>query len=305
MDIDFPRELLLSSFDAVSGFSAWISPDGGVIYVPPGCSHSDVIYEKPGAFGIKHEDIHNITPDRGDIEASLDVLYADLYKFGWIKVRNYGKRFEAVCDSVLKSLPRMRKWVNDVLSSDVLGESTEIGFVSHVNSHYEAISLGELLTVSIKGYIFDEKEMVSGGVWISPDGDIFGVPLTHIRTVVDDPARFGFTMEEIKSYYRRNQEGIGSEGTARDSIIDFLVSYGWVRIRFHPGDNIFQAELAKLWPCYEEYLSIWASKVLSKHPDWAGFPVVICEITEDRHETTFKLRDLVRYTLFEGVLSEY
>jgi hypothetical protein len=120
-------------------------------------------------------------------------------------------------------------------------------------------------------------ENVSGGVWISPAGDMFGVPLTHIREVVEDPSRFNLSSEWLKSVFAKHGEGAGSEGNARDEIISLLVSNGWTRIRFHPGDKGFHVELPRLDRKHKEFLASWASKVLAKHPDRAAFPVTVSE----------------------------
>jgi len=139
--------------------------------------------------------------------------------------------------------------------------------------------------------IFNAKEIVSGGVWISPSGEIFGVPLTHIRDVVADPVKFGLTSDFIRQVFARHGEGAGSEGNARDEIISLLVLKDWIRIRFHPGDSGFHIELYRLNPKQKEFLSGWASKVLGKHPDRAGFRTEISEAVGI--VSVFELRELL------------
>jgi len=141
--------------------------------------------------------------------------------------------------------------------------------------------------------IFNAKEMVSAGVWISPSGDVFGVPLTHIRSVVDNPERFGLSVSQVKGVFNKHGEGVGSEGDARDEIISLLVSNGWTRIRYHPGDFGFHVELNRLDSSHKDFISAWASKVLDRNPERAGFKVGVCESLANNLETTFKLQDLI------------
>ena len=138
--------------------------------------------------------------------------------------------------------------------------------------------------------IFNSKEMLSGGVWVSPHGDIFGVPLTHVRAVVEAPEKFGFSIEQIKSIFNKHNEGIGSEGDARDEIISLLISKGWVRIRYYPGE-FFHVELSAFTQVYSNYLSSWASKVIAKDNSKRSFKVVICELRRGL-ETALTLEEL-------------
>ena len=138
--------------------------------------------------------------------------------------------------------------------------------------------------------IFNAKKNVSGGVWIKPDGNIFGVPLTHIRAVIEDPSYFGFSKEQLKRIFKRHGEGVGSEGDGRDEVISLLISNGWVRIRYHPGDYGFHIKLRELNSIYKEYLHNWASKLLSKEPEKDSLPV---RISVFGAEITYKLSDLL------------
>jgi len=129
---------------------------------------------------------------------------------------------------------------------------------------------------SVNESFFNPKDMLSGGVWISPSGDIFGVSLTHIRAVIDNPDKFGLSVEYIKAVFNKHGEGIGSEGEARDEIISLLISNGWVRIRYYPGEY-FHVELNRLTRSNKYFLFSWSSKILSKYPEKKSFQVVICE----------------------------
>jgi len=157
-------------------------------------------------------------------------------------------------------------------------------------SLYSKLSQGNINKSMGRKFIFNSKEMLSGGVWISPSGDMFGVPLTHIKAVIEDPAKFGLSVEQLKAIYNKHNEGIGSEGDARDEVISLLIFNGWVRIRFYPGEY-FHVELNKLSQKYKNVLFSWASKVISKSPEKKALSVIICERLGN-FEYSFKLEDL-------------
>jgi len=112
--------------------------------------------------------------------------------------------------------------------------------------------------------IFNAKEMISEGVWITPDGDVFGVPETHIKDVVADPSKYGLAAERVANVFKQFNEELGFEGNARDDIIGFLVGQGWTRIRYYPDDGVYHVQVNQLDSRRKGYLSTWASKLLSQ-----------------------------------------
>jgi len=54
---------------------------------------------------------------------------------------------------------------------------------------------------------------------------------THIRTVLNDPERFGLEKEALVALYQECNEPIGFEGKARSLILERLIRSGWVRVR--------------------------------------------------------------------------
>ena len=156
---------------------------------------------------------------------------------------------------------------------------------------YDEMALNKQLDEASAKPIFNSKEMLSGGVWISPQGDIFGVPLTHVRAVIEDPEKFGVSIDQIKAIFNKHNEGIGSEGAARDEIVSLLISNGWVRIRYYPGE-FFRVELATVNQNYTHFLSSWASKVIAKDDSKRSFKVVIYETFEGGSELSFTLEEL-------------
>lgn len=62
---------------------------------------------------------------------------------------------------------------------------------------------------------------------------------SHVRAVLDEPERFGFSgKDELREIYRRHGERIGKEGVARAEIIRLATMHGWMRVRHyvHPHD---------------------------------------------------------------------
>ncbi len=71
------------------------------------------------------------------------------------------------------------------------------------------------------------------GYWIREEKRI-QIPGTHIMFVIENPEMFGTTLQEIKAEYRKHDEPIGFEGTARWRIVTELFRKGWIRVR-HQG----------------------------------------------------------------------
>ena len=74
--------------------------------------------------------------------------------------------------------------------------------------------------------------MMYDAFFISPDGEVIGVPNRHVLLICAEPETFGLTRESVEDAYARHKEKIGWEGHARNEIILGLLKRGWVRIRF-------------------------------------------------------------------------
>ncbi len=68
--------------------------------------------------------------------------------------------------------------------------------------------------------------------WLSPSGELIGVPLSHIEKIIETPEVFGLTMDEIKAVFKKHKEKLGFEGNARIEIMRNLFKEGWVRFRY-------------------------------------------------------------------------
>jgi len=71
--------------------------------------------------------------------------------------------------------------------------------------------------------------------FISPDKQILFVETNHIGSVINDPGRFGFTIQEIKNRYAGYGEPLGVEGGARREILLEVIRNGWIRLRRYPN----------------------------------------------------------------------
>ena len=72
------------------------------------------------------------------------------------------------------------------------------------------------------------------GFWVHGT-EVWEVEVSHIRTVMNHPQRFGLEAGEVEERYRLHREKPGTEGRARREIITELCGRGWIRIRHHPG----------------------------------------------------------------------
>lgn len=70
------------------------------------------------------------------------------------------------------------------------------------------------------------------GYWISPLGETYDVPITHIDFVVKNPDLFGYTREELQHIADEHGEYITAEGKARNEVMTELLKKGWIRVRY-------------------------------------------------------------------------
>lgn len=71
----------------------------------------------------------------------------------------------------------------------------------------------------------------NAGMWVSPMGQIISVTNTHIDDIIMYPDKFGVTSDYIKDVYKRFGERVGQEGEAREEIILYVLTRGWIRVR--------------------------------------------------------------------------
>ena len=75
--------------------------------------------------------------------------------------------------------------------------------------------------------------------WISPSGQSIEAPTTHIRLILDKPAKFGLKKSDIIKTYEKYGEKRGIEGRARTEIMSDLMRKGWIRVRYIPKQDMW------------------------------------------------------------------
>jgi hypothetical protein len=120
--------------------------------------------------------------------------------------------------------------------------------------------------------------------WISPSGEILDVPITHIRLVIDIPARFGMTSEEIEKAYTDENEELGTEGIAREKIILNLIGKGWIRIRYYPRRTGWTVNVHSMDWHTQDILREWSGRMIASGR--SGYDEVIIDMPDGRKAVT-------------------
>ena len=103
--------------------------------------------------------------------------------------------------------------------------------------------------------------MLPTAFWLTPAGEARLVVTSHISSVIQDPASFGRTLDEITEAYENHSEPLGIEGKAREEIIKLLVSRGFIRVRRYPR-NGYSITIACLDSRTRSSLTSFATKLL-------------------------------------------
>jgi len=69
-------------------------------------------------------------------------------------------------------------------------------------------------------------------LWYKNDREVYQFDDLHIHFIIQNPKVFGLTLEEIEAVYKRHGENIGTEGAAREEILNRVFKEGWVRLRY-------------------------------------------------------------------------
>lgn len=141
-------------------------------------------------------------------------------------------------------------------------------------------------------YMKQGKKFTTAAFWISPTGEVVGSYKKHINMVIENPEKFGLTLEKIKDFYASYGEPMGHEGRAREEIIKRLVRKKWIRIRKWP--NKFYTIYFFYKKMYNrKFLQEWAKKMITtgisgfKETD-KYFPVVLTDTSKYREELTIE-----------------
>ena len=140
----------------------------------------------------------------------------------------------------------------------------------------------------IEKKVVKESSATTVAMWISPKGEIIASQNTHISMVVQQPEKFGLTIEKLKKTFDSYGEPLSHEGKAREEIIKRLLLHKWIRIRKYPNKfwsiNIFSERFLN-----RKLVNDWAKKMMTtgiqgyKEND-KYFPVIITDLANFREE---------------------
>ena len=129
----------------------------------------------------------------------------------------------------------------------------------------EQINDIEIEKNALKVKILSEKEAIypkiEDAYWISQVGEIIPVPLTHIKRVFEEPAKFSLTKDELISTYKQYGEKIPFEGKARNFIISNLLMDAWIRLRYNRKNDCWTVQCSELSEEIRENLIEWCRHV--------------------------------------------
>lgn len=72
--------------------------------------------------------------------------------------------------------------------------------------------------------------MAQPGFWLAETGDIIRVDC-HVGYVLRNPESFGYARDDLQTIYIRHGEKLGSNGHAREEILQACIARGWIRVR--------------------------------------------------------------------------
>lgn len=79
---------------------------------------------------------------------------------------------------------------------------------------------------------FPEASM-SNGYWVKGSKVYDVTASAHVKFMLDNLELFDLTKEDIATAYAEFKEKPGIEGKAREALIKYVSSYGWVRVRHY------------------------------------------------------------------------
>ena len=134
--------------------------------------------------------------------------------------------------------------------------------------------------------------------WISPDGYIIEVDLSHINTVIKYPAKFGYTKKKIESIYKKHKEKMGQEGQARRQIIVELARNGWIHLRKYPN-HYWAVMLSELNDINKHFLRRWCKMISGKRlgcdkEDDVTMPLRIYVAKADEINEEYDIEDCIK-----------
>lgn len=130
--------------------------------------------------------------------------------------------------------------------------------------------------------------------WINPYGKILKQSnTTHIQAVTKNPAVFGVDRKWIEKIYDKYDEPVGTEGGAREEILNHLFKQGYVRVRLYVNkywsitlSNFRNRRIKKA-------LSKWAEDAVKDKSGGMFMPVRIVDIQTNKLYTNWTAQDIM------------
>ena len=77
------------------------------------------------------------------------------------------------------------------------------------------------------------------GFWVRDD-TIFDVTTSsHVKFIIENTSLFNLTGEQIADIYKKHGEVVGTEMSAREELVRYATSLGWIRVRHYPKERDF------------------------------------------------------------------
>jgi hypothetical protein len=103
------------------------------------------------------------------------------------------------------------------------------------------------------------QEGTANAFWVK-GSKIIPITKKHIDYLIENYEEFGFSLEDIKTIYKKYKEKLYSEGKARERLIRSVSKDGWVRIRHYNRPDYWSVQG---WNKFR------AKKTMDKFIDWA------------------------------------
>lgn len=156
--------------------------------------------------------------------------------------------------------------------------------------------------MEVSEYLMNEISSTRASFFLSPRGELVPSGTKHISAIIKNPRKFGLTRKEINDIYGKHNETIGTEGDAREEIIEKLLKRGWVRLRRYPN-RYWSVTIYRMSRKLKDLLKDWANKMLEGALDFKEndpyMPVrIVSPITTYSKKTT--ISELAETGIYES-----
>lgn len=130
--------------------------------------------------------------------------------------------------------------------------------------------------------------------WINPYGKILKqANTTHIQAVTKNPSVFGVTRDWVEKIYAKYDESVGTEGRAREEILEYLFKQGYVRIRLYVN-KYWSVTLSNFRNRrVKKALSKWAEDAVKDRSAGRFMPVRILDTKTDKLYANWTAEDIM------------